>query len=334
VAGCEWIMPANLTPQYLEADKRFKTAKTVEEKIAALEEMLAVIPKHKGTERLQGDLKRRLAKLRADAEQARRRRGGFSLSIDPEGAGQVVLVGPPNAGKSALVASLTKAPTEVGEYPFTTRRPVAGMMPYVNIQIQLVDLPAISDTYMEPWVPSLIRPADLVLLVADLASPAVLEDLERVQTILEASKLALAGLGAADLPPGWARKRTLLTANKADVSGAEGTLEVLRSLYEPRLPICAVSAHTGVGFEGLRRAVYDGLEIVRVYSKPPGKEPAMGTPVILPRGSTIVEMAAAIHKDFARQLNYARVWGSTRFDGQRVQREYIVQEGDIIELHI
>src|SRR3990172_1610939 len=172
-------MPANLTPQYLEADRRFKAAKTIEEKVAALEEMLSLIPKHKGTEHLQGDLKRRLAKLRAEAEQARRRRGGFSTSVDREGAGQVVLVGPPNAGKSSLVACLTKAQSEVGDYPFTTRRPIAGMMQFVNIQIQLVDLPAVSGEYMEPWVPSLVRPADPALPIAGLASPSVLEDLEK-----------------------------------------------------------------------------------------------------------------------------------------------------------
>ena len=188
-------MPANLTPQYLEAEKHVRAAKTPQDKIAALEEMLAVIPKHKGTEHLQGDLKRRLAKLRAEAEQARRRRGGFSMAVDREGAGQVVLVGPPNAGKSALVASLTNAQTEVGDYPFTTRRPFAGMMPFVNIQVQLVDLPAVSDEYMEPWVVSLVRPADLVLLVADLASPSLLEDVGKVLGILERSKVWL-------VPPG------------------------------------------------------------------------------------------------------------------------------------
>jgi len=327
-------MPANLTPQYLEADRRFKAAKTVEDKLAALEEMLALIPKHKGTEHLQGDLKRRLAKLKAEAEQARRRRGGFSLSVDREGAGQVALVGPPNAGKSALVATLTNAQTEVGDYPFTTRRPVAGMLPFINIQIQLVDLPAISDTYMEPWVPGLVRPADLVLLVADLASPSVLEELEQVLAILERSKVALTG-GAGPPPDvGWAHKRTLLLANKLDAPGAEEALEILRSAFEGRFPVTAVSAQTGLGLEPLRRAIYDGLEIVRVYSKPPGKEPSMQSPVVLPRGSTVVEMAGAIHKDFARQLKYARVWGSSKFDGQRVQRDYIVQEGDVIELHI
>ncbi len=328
-------MPANLTPQYLEADRRFKAAKTVEEKVAALEEMLAIIPKHKGTEHLQGDLKRRLAKLRAEAEQTRRRRGGFSVSVDREGAGQVVLVGPTNAGKSALVKRLTHAQPEVAEYPFTTRRPSAGMMTYVNVQIQLVDLPAVSEEYMEPWVPSLVRPANLVLLVADLGSARALEDLEEVIGILERSRIALvspADSTASEV--GWARKATLLLANKTDLPGVEAALEVLQSLYHGRFPICSISAQTGAGLETLRRQIYDSLNIVRVYSKPPGEEPSMQSPVVLPWGSTIMEMAEAIHKDFARQLKYARVWGSTKFDGQRVQRDYVVQEGDIIELHI
>ncbi len=327
-------MPANLTPQYLEADRRFKAAKTIEEKVAVLEEMLSLIPKHKGTEHLQGDLKRRLAKLRAEAEQARRRRGGFSTSVDREGAGQVVLVGPPNAGKSSLVACLTKAQSEVGDYPFTTRRPIAGMMQFVNIQIQLVDLPAVSDEYMEPWVPSLVRPADLALLIADLASPSVLEDLEKVIAILDRRKVALVSPGSPPPPTGWAHVPTLLLANKEDTASAETVLEILRSEYRSRFPVHAVSAQTGRGLEPLRRMIYDGLRIVRVYSKPPGKEPSMQSPVVLPRGSTIVEMAAAIHKDFARQLKYARVWGGTKFSGQRVQRDYVVQEGDVIELHI
>jgi ribosome-interacting GTPase 1 len=326
-------MPANLTPQYLEAERKFRSARSVEEKISAIEEMLAVIPKHKGTEHIRGDLKRRLAKLRDEMEQAKHRRGGFSVSVDREGAGQVVLVGSANAGKSALVAALTKAPTEVAEYPFTTRRPIAGMMPYINIQIQLVDLPAVSAEYMEPWVPSLVRPADLVLLVADLSSPSVLEQLEEVIGILERSKVALVPPGFSGPPLGWAHPWTLLVANKLDVEGADTALEILRSVYAGRFPIQAVSAQTGQGLEGLRRGIYDGLGIIRVYSKPPGKEPSMQSPVVIPRGSTVLEMAAEIHKDFARNLKYARVWGGTKFDGQRVQRDYVLQEGDIVELH-
>lgn len=327
-------MPANLTPQYLEADKRFKASRTVEEKIAALEEMLALIPKHKGTEHLQGDLKRRLAKLRGEAEQARRRRGGFSISVDREGAGQVVLVGPPNTGKSALLRSLTNAQPEVGEYPFTTRRPIAGMMQFINIQIQLVDLPAISEEYMEPWVPSLVRPADLALLVVDLTSASLLEDVETAIDILDRSKVALVPLGSPPPPTGWANVETLIVANKMDAGPGEGSVEILRSYYGSRFAVHAVSAQTSVGLEPLRRMIYDGLKIVRVYSKPPGKEPSMQAPIVLHKGSTIVEMAATIHKDFAQQLKFARVWGGTKFGGQRVQRDYVVQEGDIVELHI
>ncbi len=328
-------MPANLTPQYLEAERRFRDAKSADEKLAALEEMLAVIPKHKGTEHLRGDLKRRYAKLKDEQEQARHRRGGFSVSIDREGAGQVALAGPANAGKSALVAALTQAQTDVGEYPFTTRKPIAGMMPFVNIQIQLVDLPAISPTYMEPWVPSLVRPADLCLLLADLGSDTLLEDLEAVLQILERGKVRLIAPGDQGVPEiGWANKPALLVANKQDAPGAEEALEILRAEYGERLPILAVSAHTASGLEGLRRAIYDGLQIVRVYCKPPGAEPSMKSPVVLRRGSTVLEMAESIHKDFARQLKFARIWGSGKFDGQRVQRDYVVQEGDIIELHI
>ena len=327
-------MPANLTPQYLEADRRFKEAKTPEEKLAALEEMLAVIPKHKGTEHLRGDLKRRLAKLKADAEQARKKRGGFSVAVEREGAGQVVLVGGPNVGKSALVATLTNAATEIADYPFTTRRPIAGMMPFVNVQIQLVDLPAVSPAYMEPWVPSLVRVADLVLLVADLASPAVLEDVEYVLDLLTRSKVKLVGPGEAlGMDPSWAVKRALLLGNKSETPSAEESWEVLQASY-PGLPGLLVSAKAGLGLEALRRAIYDGLAIVRVYSKPPGKEPSMQAPVVLPRGSTILDMAESIHKDFARHLQYARVWGSTRFSGQRVQQDYVLQEGDVIELHL
>lgn len=327
-------MPANLTPQYLEADRRFKEARTVEEKIAALEEMLAVIPKHKGTEHLRGDLKRRLAKLKAELEQGRHKRAGFSISVEPEGAGQVVLTGPPNTGKSALVAALTNAQTDVADYPFTTRRPVAGMMPYVNIQIQLVDLPAISSTYMEPWVPTLVRAADLVLLTADLSSPAVLEETAQVQALLERSKLALIAPGdGAPAPAGWVHRPALLVATKSDAPDAEALVSLLHDAF-PRFPIHAASGTTGAGLEALRRAIYDGLGIVRVYAKPPGKEPSMAAPIVLPRGSTILDMAGAIHKDFARSLDYARVWGSTRFNGQRVQQDYVVQEGDVIELHL
>ena len=181
----------------------------------------------------------------------------------------------------------------------------------------------------------MVRPADLCLIVADLASGSLLEDLAHTLTILERTKVTLVAPGDGESPAlGWAHKPAILAANKLDAPDAEDALEILRSEYETRFPVCAVSADTGQGLETLRRAIYDGLQIVRVYCKPPGEDPSMKSPVVLPRGSTVVAMAESIHKDFAHQLKFARIWGSGKFDGQRVQRDYVVQDGDIIEFHI
>ena len=159
-------MPANLTPEYRRAEEQFRAAKTPEGKLEALEEMLRVVPKHKGTDGLQADLKARIAKLRKQPA-AKVGKSSFTHMVPREGAGQVVLVGPPNSGKSALVAALTRATPDVGEYPFTTRDATPGMMRFENVAIQLVDLPPLSAQHVEPWVFDLVRTADLCWLVVD-----------------------------------------------------------------------------------------------------------------------------------------------------------------------
>jgi ribosome-interacting GTPase 1 len=326
-------VPANLTPQYKAAEQRFREAKTVPEKIEALQAMLAVIPKHKGTDHLQGDLKRRLSKLRDEAER-QAKRAGFSISVPREGAGQAVLAGPPNAGKSSLLARLTRARPEVAEYPFATTRPIAGMLEVRKVQIQLVELPALSEEFMEPWVPGLVRPADLVLLVADLADPEAAEAVERAERIMQRSKVRLGRRPGEGPEPGWMTKRALLVGNKADAPGGAERAGELRALYEGRLPFLAVSAHTGLSLLALGEVIYDALELIRAFSKPPGKAPSLQTPIVLARGATVLEFAESIHKDFAQKLQFARVWGGAKFEGQKVQRDYVVQDGDVIELHL
>ena len=332
-------MPANLTPQYMSAEQRFKQASTHEEKITCLEEMLRVIPKHKGTDKLQADLKRRLSKLRQEAQKAAATRRGYTLLVEAEGAGQIVMVGPPNVGKSALLAALTKATPEVADYPFTTRRPMPGMMPLDNVQIQLVDMPPISHESMESWMPQITRNADAILLVVDLGDSAVLDAVELLAEVLQEWKILPA---ARPLTPeeedtldvGVVPRRALLLGNKWDVPASKDNWDIIQELYSTRWPTLAVSATHGYNLEALRRALYTLLDIVRVYTKAPGKKPDLTAPFTMPRGSTVVEVAATVHKDFATHLKFARIWGTEKYDGQMVQRDYIVQEGDVIELHM
>ncbi|MBI4832824.1 MAG: 50S ribosome-binding GTPase, partial [Candidatus Lindowbacteria bacterium] len=158
-------MPANLTPDYIEAEKAYKEAKAPAEKMECLERMLSTIPKHKGTEKMQADIKRRIAQLKDKMEHERsQKRGGPSLVVKREGAGKVVLIGPPNTGKSQIICSLTNAKPEVAPYPFTTRVPVPAMMPFKDVFIQLVELPALSEDHFEPATCDNIRNADLVLI--------------------------------------------------------------------------------------------------------------------------------------------------------------------------
>jgi hypothetical protein len=328
-------MPANLTPQYLDAEKRFRQAKMPAEKISALEAMLALIPKHKGTEKMQADLKRRLSKAREEAQKKGKTSArGLTYHVPREGAGQVVLVGPPNSGKSTLLATLTNAEPEITAYPYTTRKPVPGMMAFENIKIQLVDLPPLAPDWTEGWVFALIRNADLALVLVDLATDEVLEHVEQVTSHLAEHKIQLvspAVEGSSD--DAIAVKHALVVGNKADVDGAEERAALLSELYAASLPILVVSTAPGSDLEALRHAIYNGLGLVRVYTKSPSKKPSFEAPFVLKQGATVLDVAESVHKDIAAGLKFAKIWGADKFDGQRVTRDYVVQEGDVIELH-
>lgn len=330
-------MPANLTPQYLEAEERYKKAKDNHERMEALKVMLSTIPKHKGTEKLQADIKRKIAKLRDDMEhgkgQGAKRRD--ILHVEREGAGQVAVIGPANVGKSQLVVSLTNATIEVADYPFTTRTFHPGMMIYENIQIQLVDLPPLSDVHMESWVPTVIRQADLVTLVVDLNRDDLPEQIDSSIAILETHKLKIVKVVDTALEDARDRfKRAVIIGNKIDLEKARENLDVLKELYETDLPIMPISAAKGTGLDDLKRTLFQMLEIVRVYSKRPGKEAEFAKPFIFKIGSNLLDFAAAVHQDFARNLDYARVWNSEKYTGQRINRDYVLNDGDVIELHM
>ncbi len=329
-------MPANLPPQYLEAERRYRQAKQPPERIRALEEMLALIPKHKGTEKLQADLKRRLSKVKAELERRPATKRGTGIYVEREGIGQAVLVGGPNVGKSALVHCLTNAKPEIADYPYTTRRPLSGMLVFENVKIQLVDLPAVAPGLVEGWVLSIVRNADLVLWVVDLGSDDLLEQVETTEKILAQAKIFPGGAreGVELTEPGQVMKRVLVVVNKADLAGAADRFLLLQQHSGGRFPLLMVSALAGTGVDTIGPRLYEALEVVRIYTKAPGKAADFSHPVTLPKGTTLLEAAEVIHKDFAAKLKYARVWGAGKFEGQRVHRDYRVHEGDVIEFHI
>ncbi len=313
-------MPANLTPDYLAAEREYKSAHTQAEKVAALELMLATLPQHKGTEKLQADLRRRLSQARKESQ----KKGGAHAApfylIEKEGAGQVALIGPPNSGKSQLVATLTHAQPEVADYPFTTRFPTPGMMLFENVQIQLVDLPPISPEFMEPWIPQVIRNATLGVLVADVNDAAVLDQIEFIERTLELHHLP---------------SPKLLAANKLDLPGGPDNFAALRELYGERYRYAGISAASGQGLDAFARALFEALEIVRVYTKVPGQKAVLDAPFILRRGQTVQDAARLVHKDFAENLKFARLFHvEGNREGLMVERAHVVADQDILEFHI
>jgi len=327
-------MPANLTPQYLKAEERYKQAKTDPEKLLALEEMLATIPKHKGTEKLQADIKHRISRLHKEALQKKgvhHRESDFY--VEKEGAGQVVILGPPNAGKSQLLAALTSAHAEAAPYPYTTQKILPGMMPFENIQIQLVDTPAISAEFFEAELSSLIRNADGILLLCDLSNQNRSEQIEEVRSQLEKVHIRLVRVFTGTPEEGFAYKKTLLVGNKFDSENAKTNFDRIEQIYNGRFPLIPISAARGQNLEILKQKIFDLLEVIRVYTKVPGEEADLADPVILKKESKLLDAALHIHKDFAQKLKYARVWGKGKYQGQMIGKEDKLNDGDIVEFH-
>ncbi len=328
------LMPANLTPQYIKAEEEYRQASSVVEKIAALEEMWALLPKHKGTDKLQGDIKRRLSKLRAQSVQKRGAKRVDLFHVPSSGAGQAVVVGLPNVGKSALVGALTNAKVEEADYPFSTQLPVPGMAPYQDVQMQLVDLPPIApDGTVPPGMMGTIRAADILLLVLD-GSGDPTGQLEQLMSVLEGRGVVLScELVEGRDEEGNLRKRCLVACTQSDHPAAPHAFKKLEERYGERFGLILFSALTDENAQELKGKMFKLLDVVRVYAKVPGKPADMQEPFVLKRGSTLLDVARAVHRDLPDRLKFARIWSSEKFDGQPVGRHYVLQDKDIIELH-
>lgn len=299
--------------------------------MTALQDMLSVIPKHKGTDKLRGQLRSKLSKLREESQRKKSTGRSFYLfNVKKEGAGQILLVGLPNAGKSTLLSRLTNASVEIGDYPFTTRVPIVGMMDFENIQIQLVDAPAVTMELGEAWFTNLARNADGLMLVLDLGW----DPMEQMRVILESLEEAgvtpvgeTSGIGSDE-------KKAIIVCNKADLTGVEEGLGVLREAFERRFPVLSLSAGAAMNLERLKTKLFELLDIIRIYSKIPGKEVEHRIPFVLPRGSSVEDMASLVHKEFMKKLKFARIWGSGKFSGQKVRKSFVLSDKDVVELHI
>ncbi len=333
-------MPANLPPQYYELEREYKSERDPREKLRLAEELLRMMPKHKGTDKLQADMKAKISRHRKAIDGGGDKKGGGAALasthdfIEKEGAGQIILIGPPNSGKSSLVDSLTGAKPLVADYPFTTREPLAGMMTFETVQLQLIDTPPISPESYENYLSNLIRNADIVALVVDLADEDMTGKLDFVMQKLDEKRIILRpGADEQHEDPRFRIKKTIICAHKVYDDETGERQAALTKRFEG-FPIVSTSIIDDESMEKLRRAFFDIMSIIRIYTKHVGKEVEKVDPVILPIGGTVEDAAISIHKDFAHKLKYAKIWGEGKFDGQRVNREYVLHDEDIIEFHI
>lgn len=328
-------MPANLPPQYFEAEKEYRLAKEPEDKIKAINKMLMIMPKHKGTDKLKADLRRKIAKLKEESKHKKAlQKRAASITVEKEGAAQIALAGLPNVGKSALISSLTNAKPQVADYPYTTRLPIPGMLQFENLSFQLVDLPPIISDFAYAWLPNILRKADCLLIVLD-GSVAPDMEWDEINQLLSHWKINLINKSRTNLKEEpFVNKKGVILCNKIDLEESLKNFLSLQNSLGDEYIILPTSAINGRGIEKIGETVFKELEIIRIYTKTAGKKPNYNSPFVLPKGSTVEDLAYGIHKHIPDLLMYARIWGSTRFPGQRVQRDYVLQDNDVVELKL
>ncbi|HZX12273.1 MAG TPA: GTPase [Candidatus Nanoarchaeia archaeon] len=307
-------MPINANYEYTEAEKKVAEAKTPQEKIRALENLLSASPSHKGAEKLRQEIKQKISKLRLKLEKEQAKKGGrFSVAIKKEGAAQVVLVGLPNAGKSWILRKFTNAKTKVAEYEFTTKMPELGVMDVGGVKIQMVELPAIFEGFADaekgPSFFGIARAADLVVIIVD-GTRECEADVRMIEAEFEKALIPLEKLKEKQ----GSGRPCLVVVNK-----------VMKS-FKCSYPVC--------GIDELKHAVWSMLGLMWVRTKMPRKKPDW-PPVALRKGDSVRDLAAHVHKDFVERFRFARIWGkSVRHEGANVGLDHVLAEGDIVEVHV
>lgn len=329
-------MPTNLPPEFFRAEQKFKEARTDKEKIELLEELIGTIPKHKGTDKLRAEYRRKLSQLRVAAQKSKKGTKQISeFHIEKEGACRIVVIGTTNVGKSSLIAKLTHAQPEVSENPYTTWHPTPGMVDFENIQLQFIDTPPIDKDFFEPDFIELIKSSDLILILFDIQGYP-LQQLDKVINLLLVSKITPSNNKKAN-PSNqhFLEIPALIAVNKVENEKYIEEYQIFEELLKDEgWNLVPISIEQGINLMFLLQVIIKETKLIRVYSKPPGKEVDYTKPFILKEGSTIGEFAIKVHHDFYEKLKMAKVWGKGVFDGQSVGKEHILFDGDIVELHI
>ncbi len=274
-------MPINADPEFFAAQKKYEEARTLQDKVKYLQEMISKAPKHKGAENLRRELTRRLARLKEQLKAQKKKGGGKSLAVKKQGF-QVVIIGFPNTGKSTLLKKLTTADPLIADYPFTTKEPEVGMVDFEGAKLQLVEVPALLEGAAEnqAMLLSIVMNADGIILLYD-------DETQKQILLKELEKFGI-------------KKRVLFLRKGEEITPKQ---------------------------------LFEYFDLIRVYTKEPGEEPER-QPIVVKKGTTVLEVGRIIHKDFVKKFKYARVWGSSKFPGQRVDKDYELKDGDVVEFHI
>jgi len=329
-------MPANLTPQYRKAEVAYRQAQSVEERVECLGELLKLIPKHKGTEKLQADLKTKLKETKAEAiTENTAAKKGPSYRFPHQGAGKAVLIGGPNSGKSRIVKQLTNAEPEVAIFPFTTREPSPAMMPWEDVMVQLIDTPPMTAAHVETYMIDMVRSADLAILCFDGSSDDAPEDTHAVIEQLRSRKTVLGNYSGFDEDDfSIVHLKTLLVVTREDNPDCELRLEFLKELNPFQFAFKKVELDREESCEELRSEIFQALDVIRVYTRAPGKPAVYKDPFTIERGGTVEELALKVHRELAKNLKFAKVWANQSNNGQTVSRDHILYDRDLVELHV
>lgn len=390
-------MPANLTPEAADKWALVEAARNPREKILRMQEFLSVVPKHKGTMKLRGRIKKKMALMRKDIVERKQKRAGRSgpkLFIEKEGAAQIALLGLTNVGKSCLLSVVTNADIVVSPVAYTTRKPAPGVLYFEDMQLQIVETPALMDGSSGGRAGGLLsigiaRNADGMILMVDLSFDPVpqlnliLSELEKARVLINKPKGSVdidrrymgAGLrvilvgkildgnirdveallrsyrigdamvkimGEVSLEDvedsifeSTVYRPAVIIANKLDTKEAKKNLVQLKEFVAGRIPIVAISCEKKEGLVNIGKVLFETLGLIRIYTKEPGVRKPSNRPFTLPRGATVVDLAKNIHTDFQKDFAFARVWSKRlKFSPQKVGLSFLLDDGDIVELHI